>query len=138
MSKSNPQNVGAQAVREWAENKAAFKDAPFVQRKANGNFVQGRIPKTAVEAYEKATGNTYVTGTARPTETAPVEVVVRKRDKKGRVSNRKRSLTRAQVLEAAGLATNTKGRLSAATIAAAGVALSDEGTHETVEAPAEA
>lgn len=120
MAKQKTQ-VGADAVREWARAQGTYEGA-FLNQTADGGPTRGRVPQSVIKDYEAATGNVYVAGfKADPTFT----LTVVKRDKRGRKRTTRTERTRAQVLELAGKASNTKGVLSAATIADASAALSD-------------
>jgi hypothetical protein len=136
----NTSPATANDVREWASKRAAYKDAGFVQKKDNGNFVQGRLPKAVIAEFTEKTGREYVGGSSAPTAAPQTfEGKVVKFGKNGRKNTRKVTLTRQQVLEAAGLDTSRKGRLSQATIEAAFEALSETKPEAApVEAPVEA
>lgn len=139
---TNTTPATANDVRAWAENRAAYKGKPFVTKTAEGKFPRGRLPLGVIADFTEKTGRTYAAGPVRSASAAvPVELSIKKADKNGRLRTRKVKKTRAEILEAAGLATNHKGALSKATLAAAVTALSDtapESTPAPVEVPAEA
>ena len=111
--------VGATEVRTWA----AETGHPDLKAPREGeSAARGRMSQRLIADFEAATGNVYQAG-HRPVQT--FEVTVTKRDSKGRKRSRKVTKSRAEVLEAAGLATNHKGVVSKAALEAASVALSD-------------
>lgn len=111
--------VGATEVRAWA---AETSHPDLKQPREGESAARGRMSQRLIADYEAATGNRYEAG-HRPVQT--FEVPVTKFDSKGRKRTRKVVKSRAEVLEAAGLATNHKGVVSKAALEAASVALSD-------------